>query len=382
MKKMLEGVKVIDLSRNLAAPFCTMILADLGAEVIKVEAPETGDDARGYGPIIKGKSGYFISINRGKKSVTLNLKSESDKDKLAKLIREADVMVDNFRPGVLDRLGITQEWLDSINPKLIFTSITGFGHTGPYRTKAAYDLVVQGYGGLMSVTGEPGSKPTRVGVSIGDLAAGLYAAIGIIGSLYARTKSGQGDRLDIAMLDCQIALLENTLIRYIASGKVPEQVGNRHASITPFEMFPSKDGYIIICIGNEKNWRVLCNEINHPELIDQERFINNDNRTTNHEELYQVLCGILKDKSTAEWIRILDGAGIPCGPVNNVADIMENEQVKERKMIVSVNYPDIGEVKAPGCPIKSKNYLVDPTKPAPELGQDNEDILGQSPHSF
>ena len=382
MEKMLEGVKVIDLSRNLAAPFCTMILADLGAEVIKVEAPETGDDARGYGPIIQGKSGYFISINRGKKSVTLNLKSESDKDKLEKLIREADVLVDNFRPGVLDRLGITQEWLDSINPKLIFTSITGFGHTGPYRTKAAYDLVVQGYGGLMSVTGEPGSKQTRVGVSIGDLAAGLYAAIGIIGSLYARTKSGQGDRLDIAMLDCQIALLENTLIRYIASGKVPEPVGNRHASITPFEMFPSKDGYIIICIGNEKNWRVLCNEINHPELIDQERFINNDNRTTNHEELYQVLCEILKDKNTAEWIRILDGAGIPCGPVNNVADIMENEQIKERKMIVSVNYPDIGEVKAPGCPIKSKNYLVDPTKPAPELGQDNEDILGQSSHSF
>jgi CoA:oxalate CoA-transferase len=377
MKKMLEGIKIIDLSRNLAAPFCTMILADLGAEVIKVEAPETGDDARGYGPIIKGKSGYFISINRGKKSITLNLKDESDKDKLAKLIEDADVMVDNFRPGVLDRLGITQEWVDSINPKLVFASITGFGHTGPYRTKAAYDLVVQGYGGLMSVTGEPGSKPTRVGVSIGDLAAGLYAAIGIIGALYAGTKTGMGDRLDIAMLDCQIALLENSLIRYVATGEVPGQVGNRHASITPFEMFPSKDGYIIICIGNEKNWKVLCSEIGHPELISQERFINNDNRTKNHDALYQVLCAILQEKTTTEWIHILESAGIPCGPVNNIADIMNNEQVRQREMIVSVNYPDIGEVKAPGCPIKSRNYLVDPTKPAPELGQDNEDILGK-----
>lgn len=377
MKKMLEGVKVIDLSRNLAAPFCTMILADLGAEVIKVEAPETGDDARGYGPIIGGKSGYFISINRGKKSITLNLKDELDKKKLAMLIKDADVMVDNFRPGVLDRLGITQEWVDSINPKLIFTSITGFGHTGPYRTKAAYDLVVQGYGGLMSVTGEPGSKPTRVGVSIGDLAAGLYAAIGIVGALYTRTKTDQGDRLDIAMLDCQIALLENSLIRYVATGEVPEQVGNRHASITPFEMFPSKDGYIIICIGNEKNWKVLCGEIGHPELVDQEQFINNDKRTKNHDVLYQVLCDILKEKTTAEWIQILDSAGIPCGPVNNIADIMQNEQIREREMIVSVNYPDIGEVKAPGCPIKSRNYLVDPTKPAPELGQDNEAILGK-----
>jgi CoA:oxalate CoA-transferase len=375
MRKMLEGVKVIDLSRNLAAPFCTMILADLGAEVIKVEAPETGDDARGYGPIIRGKSGYFISINRGKKSVTLNLKDAADKEKLAGLLRDADVMVDNFRPGVLDRLGITQEWLEAINPGLIFTSVTGFGHTGPYRAKAAYDLVVQGYGGLMSMTGEPGARPTRVGVSIGDLAAGLYAVIGIIGALYARTKTGHGDRLDIAMLDCQIALLENALIRYVASGKVPEPVGNRHASITPFEMFESRDGYIIICVGNEKNWKVLCSAIGHPELAEREEFISNDSRTQNHDELYRILCGILHEKTTAEWIRILEGEGIPCGPVNNIEDVIRNEQIDARNMIVSINYPDIGEVMAPGSPIKSAKYLVDPTRPAPELGQHNAEIL-------
>lgn len=206
-KNMLEGIKVVDLSRNLAAPFCTMILADLGAEVIKVESPK-GDDARTYGPFINGKSGYFMSINRGKKSVTLDLKNPDDKAKLAELLKDADVMVDNFRPGVLDRMGITEEWVSSINPRVIFTSVTGFGQTGPYRTKAAYDMVVQGYGGIMSITGQPGGEPTRVGASIGDLAAGLYAAIGILADLYAREKTGLGDRLDLAMMDCQVALLD------------------------------------------------------------------------------------------------------------------------------------------------------------------------------
>jgi CoA:oxalate CoA-transferase len=376
-RKMLEGIKVIDLSRNLAAPFATMILSDLGAEVIKVERPGTGDDTRGYGPIINGKSGYFISVNRGKKSVELNLKDPEDKEKLAKLLKDADVMVDNFRPGVLDRLGITEEWIRSINPQLIFSSITGFGHTGPYREKAAYDLVVQGYGGLMSVTGlSPDSEPTRVGVSIGDLAAGLYLVIGILGNLYARERTHMGDRLDVAMLDCQVALLENTMIRYIASGEIVKPVGNRHASITPFEMFPTQDGYMIICVGNEKNWKVLCDTLGCPELITDERFLNNDQRCFNHDELFKILSDILKHKTTKAWIEILDGVGVPCGPVNNIKDVMENEQVLERNMVVSIDYPDIGNVKSPGCPIKSKTYEINPSVPAPDLGQDNESILG------
>ena len=376
MRKMLEGIKVIDLSRNLAAPFCTMILSDLGAEVIKVERPGTGDDARGYGPIINGVSGYYASINRGKKSITLNLKDPEDKEKLGKLIKDADVMMDNFRPGVLDRLGITQEWVDSINPQLIFASVTGFGHTGPYKMKAAYDLVVQGYGGLMSVTGEPGSKPTRAGVSIGDMAAGLYAVIGILGALFARERTGLGDRIDVAMLDCQIALLENTLVRYVASGIVPKPIGNRHASITPFEMFPTKDGYIIICIGNEKNWKILCDVMEMPEIAADERFNNNDNRTTNHDELFEIMSEILKKKTTREWLDILEEDGIPCGPVNDISAIMTSEQVKARNMIVDIEYPGIGTIQAPGCPIKSKTYTPDPTHPAPALGANNEEILG------
>lgn len=375
-RNMLTGVKVIDLSRNLAAPFCTMMLADMGAEVIKVEAPGKGDDARGYGPIINGKSGYFISVNRGKKSIELNLKDAGDKAKLAKLLAEADVMVDNFRPGVLDRLGITEEWVKEINPTLIFASITGFGQTGPYRTRAAYDMVVQGYGGLMSITGDPGDTPKRVGISIGDLAAGLFATIGILGSLYGREKTGKGDRLDIAMLDCQIALLENSLVRYFATGKVPQPLGNRHASITPFEMFPTKDSNIIICAGNDKNWRDLCVALGRSELAEDERFITNDARTAAHNALREAILPTLVQKTTKQWMEIFEKAGVPCGPVNNIADVVEDEQVKSRNMIISIDYPGIGEIKSPGSPLKSKTYHIDPHIPAPDLGADNESILG------
>lgn len=375
-RNMLTGIKVIDLSRNLAAPFCTMILSDLGAEVIKVESPK-GDDARTYGPFINGKSGYFMSINRGKKSVTLDLKKAEDKEKLAELLKDADVMIDNFRPGVLDRMGITEEWINSINPQLIFASLTGFGQTGPYRTKAAYDMVVQGYGGIMSITGQPGGDPTRVGASIGDLAAGLYAAIGILGDLFAREKTGLGDRLDFAMMDCQVALLENCMIRYIGTGKIPGPIGNRHASITPFEMFPTSDGNVIICAGNTKNWTDMCNAMGIPELIDDERFNSNDKRGKNHDELRQLMNDVLTTRTTKEWIAAFEAAGVPCGPVNNIANVMEDEQVKARNMIVSINYPGIGDVQAPGCPIKSREYNIDPHVPAPDLGAHNAEFFGE-----
>lgn len=374
-RNMLSGIKVIDLSRNLAAPFCTMILSDLGAEIIKVESPK-GDDARTCGPFINGKSGYFMSINRGKKSVTLDLKKPEDKAKLAKLLKDADVMIDNFRPGVLDRMGITEEWVNQINPALIFASLTGFGQTGPYRTKAAYDMVVQGYGGIMSITGQPGGEPTRVGASIGDLAAGLYAAIGILADLFAREKTHLGDRLDFAMMDCQVALLENCMIRYIGTGKAPGPIGNRHASITPFEMFPTADGNIIICAGNTKNWADMCNAMGIPELIDDDRFNHNDKRNKNHDELRELMVRILKSRTAKEWIQDFEAAGVPCGPVNSIADVMEDEQVKARNMIVSIEYPEIGVVKAPGCPIKSREYTIDPKMPAPELGANNGEYFG------
>jgi CoA:oxalate CoA-transferase len=373
---MLKGIKVIDLSRNLAAPFCTMILGDMGAEVIKIELPGVGDEARGFSPIICGESGYFMSINRNKRGMTLNLKDERGRKILRELLVNADVVVDSFRPGVLDRLGFSYEKMKILNPRLICASISGFGHTGPYREKSAYDLVVQGYGGIMSVTGQENSGPTRVGISLGDLAAGLYLTIGIEGALLARNRTGEGDFIDVAMLDCQIALLENVIMRYCATGKVPGPVGNRHPSITPFESFKSKDGFIIVCAGNEKLWKDFCSVIGRRDLIKDVRFMNNDKRTENHHLLQPILEEVMKTKRTSEWLSVLETAGIPCGPINTVSRLIEDEQVRSREMIVSCSHPQAGIVKMPGCPIKSaKHKLPQSYEPSPSLGQHNREIL-------
>ena len=372
---MLKGIKIIDLSRNLAAPFCTMLLGDLGADVIKVEMPGVGDDARRFSPIIHGESGYFISVNRGKRGITLNFKDPRGKKLLEQLLIDADVLVDNFRPGVLDRLGLTEEYLKKINPRLVFASLTGFGHSGPYREKSAYDLVVQGYGGIMSITGQEGGPPTRVGVSLGDLAAGLYLTVGILGALVSRQQSDRGDRIDVAMLDCQVALLENAIVRYTSSGKVPGPVGNRHPSITPFEAFSSKDSYIIVCAGNENLWEDYCRAIDHPELMSDPRFATNDSRSEHHDDLAVILAEAMSKKTTKEWISLLEQVGVPCAPVNSIRDVVDDVQTKTRQMIVSLNHPLAGEVQVPGCPIKSREYVAPQTyKSSPLLGEDNREI--------
>jgi CoA:oxalate CoA-transferase len=373
---MLAGIKVIDLSRNLAAPFCTMILGDMGADVIKVEVPETGDDARGFSPIVHGESGYFMSVNRNKRSMTLNLKTPRGKDILERLLEDADVLVDNFRPGVLDRLGFSYKRLRERFPRLICASLSGFGQTGPYREKAAYDLVVQGYGGIMSITGEPGGEPTRVGISLGDLAAGLYLAIGILGALAARNRTGRGDFIDVAMLDCQVALLENAIIRYYAAGQIPRPVGNRHPSITPFESFRSKDGYIIVCAGNQRLWEDFCHLVGRPELAADPRFATNDKRTENHALLAPILAQVMAVKTTADWLAALDGAGIPCAPINDIRHVTEDEQIRARDMIVALTHPRAGIVKMPGFPVKTtEGSRCQPYVPAPSLGEHTEEIL-------
>ncbi len=373
---MLAGIKVIDLSRNLAAPFCTMILGDMGADIIKVEVPETGDEARGLSPIVNGASGYFMSVNRNKRSMTLNLKEPRGKEILEKLLEDADVLVDNFRPGTLDRLGFSYERLHGLYPRLICASLSGFGQTGPYRKKAAYDLVVQGYGGIMSITGQPGGEPTRVGISLGDLAAGLYLTIGILGALIARSRTGGGDFIDVAMLDCQVALLENAIVRYFATGQIPQPIGNRHPSITPFESFPSKDGYIIVCAGNQHLWEDFCRIADRPELAADPRFATNNQRTENHDLLAPILGQILAAKTTAEWIALLDPAGVPCAPVNNIRDLMEDEQLKAREMIISLTHLRAGTFMVPGFPVKSsEGGLPEAHVPAPSLGEHTEEIL-------
>lgn len=275
MKQALEGIRVLDLTRVLAGPFATMILADMGAEVIKIEMPEKGDDARQYGPFTNGESGYFMSINRNKKSITMNLKNQKSKEVFIEMLKKADVVVENYRPGTMEKLGLGYEEIKKINPKIIYAASSGFGHSGPYSKRPAYDGVVQAMGGIMSITGQKGGKPTRVGPSIGDITAGLYTAIGILGALNYREKTGIGQKVDVAMLDCQVSILENAISRYFVTGVSPKPAGNRHASVVPFEPFETLDGEIMIAVGNDALWKKFCQCINADEMANEERFTTN-----------------------------------------------------------------------------------------------------------
>ena len=281
----LKDLLVLDLTRVLVGPYCTMILSDLGARVIKVEAPEIGDDSRKFGPFVKDYSAYFMSLNRGKESIALNLKKEDDKKIFEKILAKADVLVENFKPGTLEKWGFGWKELSKKYPKLIYASASGFGQTGPLKELPAYDMVVQGMGGLMSVTGQPNSEPTRVGTSIGDITAGLFTAIGINAALYDRQKTGKGMYIDVSMLDCQIAILENAIARYLSKNEIPKPMGSRHPSIAPFEAFKTKDSYIIIAAGNDKLFESLCQTLNLNELINSSKFKSNSLRSENMDEL-------------------------------------------------------------------------------------------------
>ena len=289
MPKPLENIKVLDLTRVLAGPFCTMILSDLGAEVIKVEIPEKGDDSRHFGPFKNGNSLYFLSVNRGKKSISLNLKSEKGKKIFMDLIKDFDIVIENYRPGTMEKLGIGYETIKKINPKIIYAAASGFGHTGPDSRKPAYDILAQAMGGLMSITGWLDTPPTRVGMSIGDITASLFTAIGIAAALFHREKTGKGQKIDVSMLDSQVAILENALVRYQVSGNSPQPVGNQHPTITPFQAFKAKDSYFIIAAGNEQLWKKLCIALESEELIEDDRFSNNQKRTENKIELIKIM---------------------------------------------------------------------------------------------
>ncbi len=372
----LNGILVLDLTRVLAGPFCTMVLADLGARVVKIEATGTGDDSRAYGPHIHGKSAYFMSVNRGKESLALDLKAPADRVIFEKLLERADVVVENFRAGTMERLGYGFETLHPRFPMLIYAACSGFGHTGPLRERPAYDMVVQGMGGVMSLTGHPGGPPTRVGTSVGDLVAGLFTAIGVNGALYRRTLSGEGMKIDVAMLDCQVAILENALARYFATGEVPGPLGARHPTIAPFQCFNTAEGYIIIAAGNDQLFQRLCNALGAPELAADPRFVGNQARNRNVEALGAALEARLATAPAVDWLRTLEAAGIPCGPINNVQQILAEPHVAARNMIVRTDDPVAGEVRMAGNPIKLSAY-DDPSSrpPAPELDEHRAAIL-------
>ena len=373
----LNGVTVIDLTRVLAGPYCTMVLADLGARVIKVETPAGGDDSRAFGPFVGGRSAYFMSINRGKESITLDLKDEAGREAFDGLLASADVLVENFRAGTMERLGYGWEALHARFPRLIYAACSGFGHTGPYAGRPAYDVVVQAMGGIMSLTGHPGGPPARVGSSVGDIVAGLFTAIGVNGALYRRTITGEGAKLDVSMLDCQVAILENALARYFASGEVPGPLGTRHPSITPFQAYATADGHVVISAGNNSLFAKLCAALGRPALAEDPRFSENSSRNDNIDYLEKEFEAVLTARPTAHWLAVLEEAGVPCAPINTVEDVLADPQVAARNMVIRAQDPVAGEVKMAGNPIKLSTYS-DPAErpPAPELDEHRAAILG------
>ncbi len=368
-----SGLLVVDLTRVLAGPFCTLTLAELGARVIKVENPDGGDDARHFAPSWHGKSAYFLSLNRGKESIALDLKSPRDREVLLALARAADVLVENYRPGTLDTLGLGYDVLHRENPRLIYASVSGFGQTGPWGRKPAYDMIIQALGGLMSVTGHPGGPPTKAGTSIADLAAGLYTTIGIAAALYERERTGSGRRVDVAMLDSLLALLESGVMRYAATGQVPGPIGNRHPSITPFEAYAAADRLLIIAAGNDALFVRLCRALGKPDLAADPRYRTNHARTHHADELQADLEAVLTTRPAAHWSAVLEEAGVPCAVVQTVADAVAMPQVQARTMIVTADgLPMVGN------PIKLSGHPDPATRPpAPDLGADGERIRSE-----
>jgi CoA:oxalate CoA-transferase len=358
-----------------------MMLADMGARVIKIEPPVKGDDSRHYGPYLtsksgKVKSGYFISVNRGKESIALDLKSDADRKVFEALLSKADVLIENYRGGTMEKLGYGYDALKDKHPRLIYAAVSGFGHTGPYAKRPAYDMIAQAMGGVMSLTGHPGGAPTRVGTSTGDITAALFATIGVVTALYDREKTGRGQKVDVAMLDSQVAVLENAISRYVATGEVPGKLGSRHPSIAPFATFATKDGHIAIAAGNDDIWARVCRVLGREELIADERFVTNVARVSHVDVMAAEMEKALAAKSSKEWLALLEAAGVPCGPLNNVADVMADPQVLARNMIVESLDPDIGPIRMQGNPIKLSAHEDASTRgPAPELDGDREAIL-------
>jgi CoA:oxalate CoA-transferase len=372
----LEGILVIDLSRILAGPYCTLLMAEMGARVIKVEPPKGGDDARAYGPFINGKSTYFASVNRGKESIALDLKNDEHKKIFEKLLAKADVVVENFRPGTMEKLGYGWETLHARYPKLIYASASGFGHTGPNSKDPAYDMVMQGQGGIMSITGNEGQPPSRVGMSIGDIGAGLYTAVAVNAALVHRLKTGESTKVDIAMFDCQLALLENAIMRYTVEKEIPGPLGARHPTITPFEAFATSDGSMIIAAGNDSLFIKMCEALGRSDMATDPNYKTNALRQKSQKKLKQEIESVLKTNTTAHWIDVVSKGGVPCGPINNIAQAIQHPQVAARNMLVSVPDGSGGTLTLAGNPIKMSAFDDPKTrKAAPDLDADRAGIL-------
>jgi len=375
----LDDITILDLTWVLSGPYASMVLCDLGADVIKVERPPWGDVARTTGPYQNGWSGYFFSVNRGKRSISIDLRGEEGRELFRRMAGKVDVVMENFTPGTMGRLGIGYETLAARNPQLIFASTSGFGQTGPYRNRPALDVIVQAMGGIMSITGEPGGPPVRPGASFGDIIAGLFTAIGILSALHERKQSGQGQYIDISMLDCQVSALENAFMRYFVTGKAPEPLGTRHPSATPFQAFPTADGYLVVALGfgEENQWALLCGILGLPDLIDDERFETGPKRTARHAELEPILETAFRTRTTAEWLADLEAAGIPCGPISTIPEVAASPQVQARGMIQEVTHPVAGTIPIANTPVRMSRSESGIKGPPPSFGQDTRDVLAE-----
>jgi crotonobetainyl-CoA:carnitine CoA-transferase CaiB-like acyl-CoA transferase len=375
MTAALENIKVVDLTRTLAGPFCTMMLGDMGADVIKIEEPERGDETRSWTPFWNGESTQFVSFNRNKRSLTVNLREKEGIDLILALAQKADVMIESFRTGALDRMGLGYEAVKKVKPDIIYCSISGYGRTGPMSEKPGYDLLIQAYSGLMSLTGEPDGMPLRVGFSLVDLFTGMMAYGSIVTGLYHREKSGQGQQIEAALLDGQVATLSYHATAYFATGVVPHRMGSGHPSLVPYQSFPAADGFFILGVANEGLWRRFCHAIERPDLMEDPRFKTNDDRVAHRAECVDTLSEIFRARTVAEWVDAISGAGVPCGPINRVSDVVADPQVLARNMIADVAHPNVPNLKVPNSPLKLAETPTAIRRPPPLLGQHNEEVL-------
>ena len=371
----LSGLKVLSFCRMLSGPYATMLLSDLGADVVKVEEPTSGDLSRTGAPFVEGISSYFLSINRGKRSITFDLKNEAGKKTIVELIKHADILVENFRPGVMDRLGLGYNDVSTHNPGIIYASISGFGQNGPYAAKPAFDMIAQGMGGVLSLTGEAGRPPVRVGYSIGDIGASLFAAVAILAALNERQKSGKGQWIDVSMVDSQVALCENACARYFATKEIPTPWGSRHPLFAPFQVFPTSDSYIVLIAFRDPDWEKFCRMVGKEAWLRDERFNSNANRLQNYDAFLDAMNALMRTRSTHEWARLFDEHGIMYGPVNTIDQVVNDPHIRHREMIVDVHHPQTGDLQVVGTPMKFSRTPCKIEKACPDLGEHTDKVL-------
>ncbi len=375
MASALEKIKVVDLTRTLAGPFCTMMLGDMGADVVKIEEPERGDETRGWTPFWNGESTQFVSFNRNKRSVSVNLKEPEGIEIVQSLARDADVMIESFRAGALERMGLGYDAIRELKPDIIYCSISGYGRTGPMAQKPGYDLLIQAYSGLMNLTGDPDGMPMRVGFSLVDLFTGMMAFGSIMTALYHREQTGQGQWVEAALLDGQVSALSYHAAAYLATQVEPQRMGSGHPSLVPYQSFPAADGFFIVGVANQGLWQRFCNALERPDLMEDPRFVTNDDRVAHRAECIETLSEIFRAKPAAHWVEIISDAGVPCGPINRVSEVVQDPQVLARSMMVDIPHPKVPDLRVTGSPLKLSETPPSVRHHPPLLGQHNEEVL-------